>query len=622
MNSYLVRRLIPFYAFAIISEFLFKAILAICHYEQIDFSFFSIIQTIGALSLTTSVSFLFMVLPYIGYLLILPRTHIGSRADKVFSTIFFGGFVFLTYFEIVASALFWHKFSSAFNFIAIDSLIYTNQIGFDLLRSYPIIRTVIGIGAATGLTIWACRKYIIPNTAAPKFLLRLFHALIYCFICLLAFRNVNPANMEISANRYNNELAKQGTFSLFDAFWKNEINYADFYLTRPQEENLVLLQNKFSESNATFIEPKKNIARQINAFRPEKRANVIIVLMESMSAKFISPETTPFLNNLAQQSLYFSNVYATGTQTIRGIEALNLSMPPLPGMPIIRRSDNENLYSLGQIFKEKGYDNKWIFGGYGLLDNTNYFMENNGFQIVDKIRWKKEDISFTNIWGACDEDLFNKIISEADLSYQQDKPFLTLALSISNHHPYSYPDGKIDLPSKTSGRAGGIKYADYAIEQFISKAKTKPWFENTLFVFVADRAAGASGSAEINTDGHLIPALFYGPKFVAARHIETPISQIDILPTILGLLDFSYESRFYGQDALNPKYESRLFVSNYQQIGYIKDNQSVILKPVKEYIFQPGDLSAPVSENLLAEAIAFYQTANDWQTNMKIAKQE
>ncbi|MBQ8465221.1 MAG: sulfatase-like hydrolase/transferase [Alphaproteobacteria bacterium] len=620
MNSFLVRRLVPFYIFAIISEFILKLGLAFYYHQEIDFSFSSIIQTIGVLSLTTSVAFIFMALPYVGYLLLLPQSKVGSKTDKILTTLFFSGFVFFTYIEIIASALFWHKFSSAFNFIAVDSLIYTNQIGFNLLRDYPVVWTIIGLGTATIITVYFCHKYIVPQCHSPKIILRLFHSLIYCFICLLAFRNVNPANMQISNNRFNNELAKQGTFSLCDAFWKNEINYDDFYLTREEATNIALLQGKFKSNNITYIDPKKSIARQINAFRPEKRANIIIVLMESMSAPFISTEKTPFLNQLAQESLYFNQVYATGTQAIRGIEALTLSMPPLPGMPITRRSDNENLYGMGQIFKEKGYDNKWIYGGYGLLANTNYFMEKNGFQVLDKTNWSKDDVSFSNIWGACDEDLFNKIITEADLSYKAEKPFLTLAMTLSNHHPYTYPEGKIDLPSKIAGRNGGIKYADFAIKKFIEQAKEKPWFNNTLFVFIANRGADSSGNEEINISEHLIPALFYGPQFVSPHLIDKPISQIDILPTVLGLLDISYESHFFGQDALSAEYEPRAFVSNYQQIGYLKQNGSVILKPIRQYIVQPDNLTNTEQKTLLEEAVAFYQTANDWQNNMKIDK--
>ena len=627
MNSFLIRRLMPFYAFAIISELIFKIGLSVYHFHDMDFSFFTLIKTLGILTLTTSVAFIFMAIPYVIYLLFLPQAHAGNKADRTITTIFFFIFALLTYFEIFSSTVFWHEFKSAFNFIAVDYLVYTHEVISNIVQSYPITWIIAAIITLSLITTVIAQKYIVPQAPSPRFLLKLLHTLLYGLVCLLAFRNVDISNLEISHNRFNNEIAKQGTYSLFSAFWKNEINYDDFYITADKDKNLEILQTKFTGTNITFTEPKKSIARQINSFRSEKRANIIIVLMESMSSKFLNEnrpqewqrKITPNLSKLAEESLFFSNTYAIGTRSVRGIEAVNLSVPPLPGMSIVRRDNNENLYSLGTIFKEKGYDNKWIYGGYGYFDNMNYFLENNGFQIVDRATWKKDEITFTNAWGTCDEDLFNKIIAEADKSYIQDKPFLTLALTISNHRPYTYPDENVELPSKVSGREGGVLYADYAIGKFLDQAKQKPWFDNTIFVFVADHTAGAAGAAEIELEDHHIPLFIYAPQFVKAQRIDTPISQIDILPTLLGLLDFSYESHFYGQDALSPSYESRFFVSNYQKVGYVKNNQAVILKPVRQYSTLPEEIDAETTSSLLTEAVAFYQNASKWEENFKNA---
>ncbi len=622
MNSYLVRRLMPFYIFAISIEFIFKFGLACYTYKELDLSFLAIIKTIGILSLTSSVAFLFMMIPYVLYLLFLPKNKTGGRFDRGFTLIAFSLFVFLSYFEEFSSLVFWNEFKSAFNFIAVDYLVYTNEVIANIAQSYPLTWILIGLTTISAITIYACRHVIMPDIAAPKFLLRLFHVAIYGLVCLLAFRNVDISNLEINSNRFNNELSKQGTYSLFSAFFKNELDYKEFYLSQNEAENLSLLQKKFGGNNITFIEPKKNIARQISSFRPEKRANVIIILMESMSSKFLDEnrmdwqnKITPNLSRLSKEGLFFSNTYAAGTRSVRGIEALNLSMPPLPGMSVVRRPNNEKLHSLGMIFKEKGYDNKWIYGGYGYFDNMNYFMGNNGFQIVDRTAWNKDEITFANAWGAADEDTFNKIIKEADKSYEQDKPFLTVALTISNHRPYTYPDNRIDLPSKISGREGGVKYADYAIGKFIEDASQKPWFDNTIFVFIADHTAGAAGSAEIELEDHHIPFIIYAPKFVNAKRIDTPVSQIDAIPTILGLLDFNYESRFYGQDALSPNYESRFFVSNYQKVGYVKNGTTIILKPIRQYSVYPQNASD--ADEVLKEAISFYQTADDWNNNMR-----
>ncbi len=629
MNSFLIRRLMPFYAFAIVSELIFKVGLSVYHFHDMDFSIFALIKTLGILTLTTSVAFIFMAIPYVIYLLFLPKARAESKADRIITTIFFFIFALLTYFEIFSSAVFWNEFESAFNFIAVDYLVYTHEVIANIIQSYPMAWIITTIVILSLITTAVAQKYIVPQVSSPRFLLKLLHTLLYGFVCLLAFRNVDISNLEISHNRFNNEIAKQGTYSLFSAFWKNEIDYDDFYITANTDKNLEILQNKFAGTNITFIEPKKSIARQINSFRPEKRANIIIILMESMSSKFLNEnrpqewqrKITPNLSKLAEESLFFSNTYAIGTRSVRGIEAVNLSVPPLPGMSIVRRDNNENLYSLGAIFKEKGYDNKWIYGGYGYFDNMNYFLENNGFQVVDRATWQKDEITFTNAWGTCDEDLFNKIITEADKSYAHDKPFLTLALTISNHRPYTYPDEKVELPSKISGREGGVLYADYAIGKFLEQAKQKPWFDNTIFVFVADHTAGAAGAAEIELEDHHIPLFIYAPKFVKAQRIDTPISQIDILPTLLGLLDFSYESHFYGQDALSPTYESRIFVSNYQKVGYVKNNQAVILKPVRQYSTLPETLDAETTSALLTEAVAFYQNASKWEENFKNANE-
>ena len=156
-------------------------------------------------------------------------------------------------------------------------------------------------------------------------------------------------------------------------------------------------------------------------------------------------------------------------------------------------------------------------------------------------------------------------------------------------------------------------YADYAIGQLVEEAKTKPWFDNTIFVFVADHTAGASGKEQINLEGHHIPLMFYAPKLIKPQRIETPVSQIDALPTLLGLLNFDYESRFYGQDALSEDYESRFFVSNYQKIGYVKNGTDVILKPVRQMAVEGVAVSDAALQKQLREAIAFYQQADEWE---------
>ena len=188
-------------------------------------------------------------------------------------------------------------------------------------------------------------------------------------------------------------------------------------------------------------------------------------------------------------------------------------------------------------------------------------------------------------------------------------------MTTSNHRPFVYPSGRIDIPSGT-GRDGAVKYTDYAIGRFIEQARARPWFDDTVFVIVADHGASARSGMQIPVDKYLIPLLVYSPRHVAPRRIDRLTSQIDIAPTLLGLLDFSYTSKFFGRDILHaPPGGDRAFVANYQTLGYLKGDRMVVLQPKKkvEVFRMSKDMThrEPLQDPALArEAIAFYQVAS------------
>ena len=621
MKSYFIQRLKPFFISFILLEILFLCGKVYQSFEGFDFAPWELVKVLGILLLTASIAFLYMMLPYVLYLVFLPAKKQNGRLDKIVTTGVYTVFIYATLFQGASTQIFWDEFQAAFNFIAVDYLVYTTEVIDNIYQSYPVNWILLGLLAATLVIVKLSYRSLFPEVPVPAWGKRLLQLAVYIIVLVASYFAVDMSRLEICKNYYNNEAGKEGTYSLFSAFLKNELPYDKFYLTQNPAENLKILQEKLKGKNVAFLEPDKNIRRRITADKPENKANVVIVLMESMSAKYMNenlPEghipLTPNLEKLSKEGLYFSNTYANGTRSVRGIEALTLSVPPLPGMSIVRRPNNENLYNIGTIFKEKGYDNKWIYGGYGYFDNMNAFLGGNGFRVVDRTVWADGEITFANAWGAADEDTFAKVIKEADKSYASGKPFLTLLLTISNHRPYTYPSGKVSL---TGGREGGVQYADYAIGEFLRRAESKPWFDNTIFVFVADHTAGAAGDEEIDLEGHHIPWIIYAPKLVKARRIDMPVSQLDVLPTLLGLLNFDYESRFYGQDALSPDYESRFFVSNFQKIGYVKNGADVILKPVRDYAVLPAGTQSTHVQTLLDEAVAFYQSASHWKHFLK-----
>ena len=494
-----------------------------------------------------------------------------------------------------------------------------------------------GITVAAGVITLLARRWLSTVRTVPRLLMR-FASAALLVLCACSLNMVNFMDLsEDTGDRYLTELSKDGLYSLFHAFFSNELSYNDFYLTRPDADTVATLAPLMA-SDARRVGDPASLAYEVAPHEKEIRANVVIVLMESMGSEFFSEfrddgqKLTPELEKLASESLYFSHVYSTGTRTVRGIEALTLARPPLPGMPIVRLQGNDNLRGIWSVFRERGYDTKWIYGGYGYFDNMNAYFSGNGFTVVDRTVMQPEEITFSNIWGVCDENLFARAIKEADASHAAGKPFFNFVLTTSNHRPYTYPDGRISIPSK-SGRNGGVMYADYSIGKFMEEARKHPWFDDTVFVFVADHGASSSGREEIKQGNHHIPLIIYAPKFIKPERHDQPISQIDAVPTLLSLLHFKYTGEFYGTNALDPNYVSRLFLSNYQKLAYVKGNEMVIMRPVRGVHFyrdgqqigsaeaaKPRDrVKAPDAslQQVLDEGISYYQHSARWREFLK-----
>ncbi len=439
-------------------------------------------------------------------------------------------------------------------------------------------------------------------------------------------------------NNFNKELAQNGIYQFFSAYRNNQIDFNKFYQTNDLKSADINLRKliKSQEPYSNFLHDT-GIDRHIKSARQlTKNPNVILIVLESMSAEYLQyfgnqNNLTPNLDELAKKSLFLTNLKATGTRTVRGLEALTLSIPPTPGNSIIRRPNNENLFNIATPLINKGYVAKFIYGGDGYFDNMNYFFANNGYKIIDRPKFSSDEITFSNAWGVADENLFNKTIMEADESYDSNQPFFNFVLTTSNHRPFTYPDNKIDIPSKTN-RHGAIKYTDYAIGEFIKKARTKPWFDNTIFVFVADHCAGSAGNTDLPVWRYPIPAIFYSPKLIKPQIFAKNASQIDIAPTLLDLMGVSYDSKFFGVNILraNPKYSLRAFISTYTDLGYLTNNKLLILKlkktnkiydVVQEKFGYQGSkeiLSQNFNKDDLLTAINYYQIANHYYIKSKL----
>ena len=433
---------------------------------------------------------------------------------------------------------------------------------------------------------------------------------------VFTFAVVDARYKEFSADAQLNEIAGNGYYDFFHAFRSNELDYERLYPVLNESELTRVLAQVYGSSPAQGLGPD-SWQRDIPARHPQQRLNVVMVSIESLGASFLKATggtqgLTPELDALAPQGLNFTRLYATGTRTVRGLEALSLSVPPTPGHAIVTRPANSGLYTLGHVLRTQGYETLYLYGGYSTFDNMKSFFGGNGYTVVDRTVIPSDRIHHETIWGVADEDLFTMALDQLDAQHAAGKTFFAHIMTTSNHRPYTYPEGRIDIPSK-SGREGGVKYTDYAIGAFIKAARSKPWFDNTLFVLVADHTHNGRGKQELPPPAYHIPMIIYAPSHVQPREVGTVASQIDVAPTILGLLGLSYPSRFFGQDILSEgQRHPRAFMANYQTVGYYKNGWVVELKPQRRHRVVKVDDDAPEVDQqaLLAEAIAHYQTAS------------
>jgi phosphoglycerol transferase MdoB-like AlkP superfamily enzyme len=374
--------------------------------------------------------------------------------------------------------------------------------------------------------------------------------------------------------------------------------------------------------NATFTNNPLSVERVIKNDSAEKKWNIVLISVESLSGDYLKHfgntlNITPFLDSLIPHSLFFQNFYASGTRTVRGLEALSLAIPPTPGQSIVRRPNNGDMFTMGNVLKNKGYDVNYIYGGNAFFDNMGKYFGGNGYTVLDKRDIPKSMVHHTTAWGIDDEGSFDFTLQQCDKSFAANKLFFNHVMTVSNHRPYTFPEGRIDILSSSQTVEGGVKYTDYAINKFLKDAQKKPWFNNTIFVIVADHCSKSAGKTDLPVNRYHIPCFIYAPNLINPAIEVRLTSQIDLVPTVLGMMNLNYTSRFLGYDIFRTQVgRERIFISTYQDMGYLRGNKLVVLSPQQKISmynpnFESGvGIKVATDNELVNEAIAWYQAAS------------
>lgn len=544
------------------------------------------------------------------------RAALGVVAVAV-AALLIGALVFVS----VAEFVFWNEFASRFNFIAVDYLLYTREVIGNIRESYALAPLFGAIGAVTLLLGWALARRLrrAAGAPAPGLARRSWQALAYLAAAVAVTSAVGTGWKDRLGQPQLVQVAGNGVWEFFHALRFNQIDYQRFYATLPAPRVEAILQQRFADPAHYRPLPVAGmpIRREVLPAGAQRDLNVVMVSVESLGAEFVeslggAKGLTPNLERLGREGLMFTQMHATGTRTVRGLEALTLSVPPTPGHAVPMRPDNAGLFTLGGVLRAQGWEPLYLYGGYSYFDNMASFFGGNGYTVIDRSAIDKKDIHHENIWGVADEDLFDLALREIDARAAAGRKVFAHVMTTSNHRPFTYPAGRIDIPSG-SGREGAVKYSDFAIGRFVEMARSRPWFGNTVFVFVADHSSIARGRSDLPIERYHIPMVVYAPGWVAPQRIDALASQIDVAPTLLGLLNLSYVSEFFGRDLLHDEaVPASLFMANYQTVGFVGGGEQVELRPKRVTRVFPVDGQAATPERdraALEQGIAFYQVA-------------
>lgn len=515
------------------------------------------------------------------------------------------------------------------NYLFLEYLEYPHEIASLMFKDYKLELLISFIMMILASIVFLKKDFInFENAFKTSYLRRLFLFIPLVLIAFLMIRSSighRPANISdalYSSNRVLNEITKNSLYNIGYAFYsykKNEKNLADKYGKISILEAYNLVSNTLNIDFNDLSKPFNRLEK--THFKIDKPKNLVIFVQESMGAQFTSfageeKDLTPNLNNLANKNLAFTNLYANGTRSVRGLEALTSGYLPIIGDSVIKRNKSQSdFFTIAKLLKPFGYKSSFIYGGEGRFDNMRNWYLGNGFDEVIEQKDFDNPI-FTSTWGVSDEDLVIKA-NEKFKEYNKNKePFVTVMFSQSNHAPFELPDNKIEfienLPKNDVKNA--IKYADFAIGKFFELAQKEQYYKDTVFVVVADHNVRTYGDETIPISTFKIPAVIIASN-IKQQFYNNLSSQPDVLATALDLIGLDLQYPILGNSIFSDKKNNINFMLFNDTYALRKDNEVAVLLPNKEaktFYYKDSKLQEKEhNKDLENEALALIHVLSD-----------
>lgn len=440
---------------------------------------------------------------------------------------------------------------------------------------FPIFLGLVSI-LISGWGITASSAYFyrlsikVPNTVSSIQRISVFITGVACIgLCLFGIRGrmgYNPIKVSQAyycEDPFLNQLGVNPVFNLLTSTLDDNRKENRYLHLMPEQEAIEEVQQLLGRKGITQISP---IAREIKQSADTTTfRNVVLIFMESMSANLMesfgsNKSLTPFLDSLYHQSLSFSHFYSSGIHTNHGMYSTLYSFPAIMKRNAMKGSVIPVYSGLPTILKDNGYQNLFFMTHESQYDNMNAFFRTNGFdEIYAQENYPAEKV--VNSFGVQDDFLYQYALPILNKKATSGRPFFTVLLSISNHPPYIIPDYFKPHSDKPEDQI--VEYADWSIKQFITEAEKQPWFDNTIFVLLGDHGKLVdSPESEIPQSYNHIPLMIYGKGIQPEIRAQFG-GQIDVAPTLLGLLNIGYIQNNFGINLLK---EQRPCVYSIQQI--------------------------------------------------------
>lgn len=546
-------------------------------------------------------------------------------------------FVLLIFMEASTPA-FIEEYSLRPNRLFVEYLLYPKEVFSMLIEGHKL--TLLMTSLITTITLILAyqffRKQSILSRPQPKWFERPVLVVIVFTLAFLGARSslqhraINPSYTAFTNDPLVNSLTLNSTYSLLYAVsqMSGEVSSFELYPNMKQGDVITEIHKAMGLEKTQFPSSElPTLHKQTATQHFDRPKNLVIILEESLGAQFVGSlgglPLTPEYDKLVPEGWSFNNLYATGTRSVRGIEAVITGFVPTPARSTVKLPNSQtSFFSIAKLLGRQGYDTNFIYGGGAHFDNMKTFFLGNGF---DSIIEEKDFVNpeFLGSWGVSDEDLFSKANQDFVTKSKSGQPFFSLVFSSSNHDPYEFPDNKIELyntPKNT--RENAVKYADYAIGQFFKLAKKENYWKDTVFLVVADHDARTTRSDLVPIPSFHIPALILG-EGIAPKQDSRITSQIDLAPTLLSLIGVDSTHPMIGQDMTNVSddYIGRAIMQFNDNQAYMKGNQVVILQPQKSpktFLYENPTLlpSNKVDPDIINQAIA-HPLLGTWLYNEK-----